>query len=95
MAKAHPSTDRLALLPARYAVRTWMVSTAGLAKDISRLKWKFATNRMRVLFEMACLVPRLLRERRALFRSVGRSAEEQLDFQLRQTANNVKAGLRT
>jgi hypothetical protein len=95
MAKAHPSTDRLALLPARYAVRTWMVSTAGLAKDVSRLKWKFATDRVRVLFEMTCLVPQLLGERRVLFRSLGRSPEEQLDFQLRQTANNVKAGLRS
>jgi GT2 family glycosyltransferase len=74
------------LLPARYAVRTWMVSTAGLAKDISRLKWKFTTDRMRVLFEMAGLVPQLLRERRVLFRSVGRSAEEQLEFQLRQNS---------
>jgi GT2 family glycosyltransferase len=82
------------LLPARYAVRTWMVSTAGLAKDVSRLKWKFATDRMRVLVEMAGLIPQLLRERRVLFRRVGRSPEEQLDFQLRQTANIVKAGHR-
>lgn len=76
------------LLPARYAVRTWMVSIAGLMKDISRLKWKFAADRLKVLFEMAGRVPQLLWERRTLFGSAARSAEEQLEFQLRQSTHH-------
>jgi len=37
------------LLPTRYAFHTWLVSTAGLAKDIGRLRWKFAKDRIEVL----------------------------------------------
>jgi len=77
------------LLPVRHAARTWLVSTAGLAKDISRLRWKFARDRISVLFEMACLFPQLRRERKALFHAVARSPEEHLHFQLRHTSDGV------
>src|SRR5215469_11595728 len=77
------------LLPARHAARTWLISTAGLAKDVSRLRWKFAKDRISVLFEMASLVPQLRRERDTLFRTVSRSPEEQLHFQLRHTSNSA------
>jgi GT2 family glycosyltransferase len=73
------------LLPSRYVFRTWLVSTAGLARDISRLRWNFATDRIGVLFQMAGLSAQLLREKRALFRDASSSPEEHLDFLLRLT----------
>jgi len=73
------------LLPTRYAFHTWLVSTAGLAKDIGRLRWKFAKDRIEVLWHMAGLVTNLLREKRALFRNANISPKEQLDFLLRLT----------
>ncbi len=78
------------LLPARYAFRTWLVSTAGLANDISRLRWKFAADRIGVLFHMTGLLAQLLREKRALFRSASSSPEEQLNFLLRLTDDDVR-----
>lgn len=82
------------LLPARYAFRTWLVSTAGLAKDISQLRWKFAMDRIGVLFHMAGLLAQLLREKRALFREASSSPEEQVDYMLRLTDGDVRAGRR-
>jgi GT2 family glycosyltransferase len=79
------------LLPARYAFRTWVISTAGLAKDISRLKWKTAADRVGVLFYMIRLLAQLLREKRALFRTASSSPEEQLEFLLRLTDGDVPA----
>jgi GT2 family glycosyltransferase len=79
------------LLPTRYAFRTWLVSTAGLAKDLSRLRWKSALDRIGVLFHMVGLVGQLLREKRALFKNASSSPEEQLDFLLRLTDNDVGA----
>jgi hypothetical protein len=80
------------LLPARYALRTWLVSTAGLGKDISRLRWKSAGDRIGVLFHMAGLVTQLLREKRALFRNASSSPEEHLDFLLRLTDDDLRPG---
>ena len=80
------------LLPGRYAFRTWLVSTAGLAKDISQLRWKFAMDRIRVLFHMAGHLAQLLREKRALFRDARSSPEEQVDYMLRLTDGDVRAG---
>jgi GT2 family glycosyltransferase len=73
------------LLPARYAVRTWAISMAALGKDLLRFKWSFATDRIKVLWEMAGLVPELLREKTLLFKNAGCSAEKQLEFLLRLT----------
>lgn len=78
------------LLPTRYVFRTWLVSTAALVKDVGLLKWKFAKDRIAVLFHMAGLVPQLLREKRALFASAHTSPEEQLDFLLRLTEGDVQ-----
>jgi GT2 family glycosyltransferase len=77
------------LLPSRYAFRTWLISTAGLAKDISQRRWKFAADRIGVLFQMVRLSAQLLREKRTLFNDVGSSPEEQLDFLLRLTDDDV------
>ena len=82
------------LLPVRYTFCTWLVSTAGLAKDISHLRWKFARDRIAVLFQMASLVLQLLREKRALFRNASCSPEEQLEFLLRLTDDDVPATCR-
>jgi GT2 family glycosyltransferase len=78
------------LFPARYALRTWLISTAGLAKDIGRLRWKFATDRIGVLFQMAGLVAQLLREKRALFTNANCSPENRLAFLLRLTEDDVR-----
>jgi GT2 family glycosyltransferase len=77
------------LLPNRYAFHTWLVSTAGLAKDIGRLRWRYATDRIAVLYYMAGLVLKLLQEKRALFRNANRSPEEQLDFLLQLTDDDA------
>jgi GT2 family glycosyltransferase len=78
------------LLPARYAFRTWLVSTAGLAKDICQLRWNSAKDRIGVLFHMAGLFGQLLREKKALFRDASSSPEEQLDFLLRLTDDDER-----
>lgn len=77
------------LLPRRYAVRTWLVSSMALAKDLGRLKWKFARSRVRVLSEMAGLMVQLLRERRMMFKEAGRSPEELLQFLLKLSGDKV------
>jgi GT2 family glycosyltransferase len=71
------------LLPLRYAFRTWVVSKLGLAKDLFRLRFRFALDRIGVLMEMATLFPQLRRERKMLFGNAGSSPEKQLDFLLR------------
>jgi len=71
------------LLPVRYAIRAWLVSTAALGKDVSRLRWSFAKDRIQVLAHTASLVPQLLRERKTLFAHASTSPEKHLDFLLR------------
>jgi GT2 family glycosyltransferase len=73
------------LLPVRYAVSTWLVSIAALGKDVSRLRWLFAKDRIAILSQTAGLVPQLLRERKMLFGEPGTSPEKHLDFLLRLT----------
>jgi GT2 family glycosyltransferase len=73
------------LLPLRYVVGTWLVSAAGLGKDLMHLRWVFARDRIRILAEMAGLVPQLIRERKILFENARRSAAAHLDFLLRLT----------
>lgn len=73
------------LLPARYAFRTWIVSAAGLVKDVGRLRWKFAMDRLAVLVQTAALVAQLLREKRALFRNARSSPGKHLEFLLHLT----------
>jgi GT2 family glycosyltransferase len=76
------------LLPLRYALRTWLVSIAGLAKDLSRMRWRSAIDRVRVLFQMALLSRQLLRERRGMFRDANVSPEELLTSLLQLTVDN-------
>jgi GT2 family glycosyltransferase len=71
------------LLPLRYAFRTWVVSKLGLAKDLLRLRFRFALDRIGILMEMVSLFPQLRRERKMLFRNAGSSPEKELDFLLR------------
>lgn len=75
------------LLPTRYAVGTWLASAAGLAKDIGRLRWDFAKDRISVLSKMSSQLVPLLRERRALFASAKRLPREHLNFLLGLTSN--------
>jgi GT2 family glycosyltransferase len=71
------------LLPWRYVTGTWLVSAAALGKDLSRLRWAFARDRIRVLGAMASMVPQLLRERKKLFADARSSPEKHLDFLMR------------
>lgn len=70
------------LLPLRYAFRTWLVSKLGLAKDLFRLRFRFALDRIGVLMEMAGLFSQLRRERKMLFANARRSPEKQLGILL-------------
>lgn len=79
------------LLPARYAWRTWMVSVAGLAKDIVQMRWGFAADRSRVLLRMGGLVEQLLREKKRIFADAGRSADEQLRMLLKLADEDASA----
>jgi GT2 family glycosyltransferase len=76
------------LLPVQYALLTWMASSAGLAKDISRLRWRFAWNRIKVLAELGARIPQLLRERNELYQTGGTTPADQLDRMLRLTSEN-------
>jgi GT2 family glycosyltransferase len=80
------------LLPLRYGLRAWLVSIAGLGKDLSLGRWSFAKDRVRILTDMAGLVPQLLREKKALFGETDRSSGKHLDFLLHlgETAVGVK-----
>jgi GT2 family glycosyltransferase len=73
------------LLPVRYAVMTWIVSTAGLVKDLAPRRWRFALDRITTLWECVRLIPQLLREKRFLFRETGLTPEEHLQRMLRLT----------
>lgn len=90
-------TGRLLLatkfLPWRFVFRTWIVSIAGLAKDIGQLRWNFAMDRIRVLRQMGGVSAQLLQERRMLFSNASTSPEEQLDFLLRLTEDDVRCGV--
>ena len=79
------------LLPRRYVLRTWLISVAGLAKDLTRLRWKFAVDRIAVLLQLAGIVPLLLREKKALFENTNSSPEKQLEFLLRLTDDDVRS----
>jgi GT2 family glycosyltransferase len=73
------------LLPWRYVASTWLISVLALGKDLGRFRWAFAKDRIRVLREMGGLVRPLLRERKTLFETAGRSPAAHLDFLLRLT----------
>ena len=73
------------LLPIRYTFLTWMMSIAGLGRDLSRLRWRFAWDRMRVLAQFGIRIPRFLRERKELHRRGGTTPAKQLDRMLRLT----------
>ena len=73
------------LLPLRYAVRTWLVSTAGLGKDVSPLRWSYAKDRIKTLVATAGLMPQLLRERKELFSEAASSPETHLELLLQLT----------
>jgi GT2 family glycosyltransferase len=78
------------LLPLRYAVRTWLISAAGLGKDVGRLRWSVAKDRIKTLTSTAGLMPQLLRERKELFGNAASSPEKQLDFLLQLTDDAVR-----
>jgi len=71
------------LLPLRYAIWTWLLATAGLAKDLACLQWQTAMDRLEVLLQYSAYIPPLLHEKAALFRAVGITPEQHLETMLR------------
>jgi N-acetylglucosaminyl-diphospho-decaprenol L-rhamnosyltransferase len=80
------------LLPPRYAVSTWVVSIAALGRDVSRLRWLLAKDRIHILSQTAGIVPQLLRERRMLFRDAGITTEQQLKLLLQLSDQESASG---
>lgn len=66
------------LLPWGYALRAWLTSIAGLARDVALFRWQAARDRMNVLKHCFRHLPALLRERRELFTSQSRSPQDAL-----------------
>jgi GT2 family glycosyltransferase len=83
------------LLPMRYIGRTWLVSALGLAKDLSRLRLRFAMSRIAVLLYMARQLATLLRERRQLFKNADISPDEHLSFLVGLANNADSLGVET
>lgn len=76
------------LLPMRYVIRTWLITTAGLAKDLAMLRFQLAKDRMKILMELGFLVPKLFRERKLLFDNADSSPEKHLGCLLGLTNEN-------
>jgi GT2 family glycosyltransferase len=74
------------LLPFGYAVRTWVVSTAAIFKDLrSPGRWPFAKDRIRILAKIAVWLPELFRERKTLFSNARTSPDQHLAVMLQLT----------
>jgi GT2 family glycosyltransferase len=71
------------LLPVKYALITWFVSLAGLARDLGLLRWQRAADRIRVLRECLRYFRPLVRERRRVHRSAQTSPALELERLLR------------
>lgn len=71
------------LLPMRYAFWTWLISIAALSKDLMKLRFQLAKDRLAILLEMAALVPEVLRERKLLFETAGSSPKQHLESLLK------------
>jgi GT2 family glycosyltransferase len=63
-------------LPMKDAAAVWAVSFAGLVCDVVTLNWAQSVRRASVLAEWISWVPAILRERRHLYSTVGRSPSE-------------------
>lgn len=71
------------LLPFQYALRTWLRSVAGLARDLALLRRQRVADRLRVFRESFGCFPDLLRERRHIHRVAQTTPSAQLDRLLR------------
>jgi GT2 family glycosyltransferase len=69
-------------LPWQFAAWTWLLSTAGLAKNIARFEWQTARDRFDVLREYSGYLPQLLREKAALFRAARTNPRKHLENML-------------
>ena len=67
------------LLPARYITTTWLVSLAGLARDLARLRWKRTRDRIEVFRAYARNLPLLVRQRREIYHSARITPRKQVE----------------
>jgi GT2 family glycosyltransferase len=77
-------------LPARYIVRTWLVSAAALARDLVMLRFLFAKDRVKVLAKSVALSGPLFRERKLLFEEAKIAPEKHLEHLLELTDQNAR-----
>lgn len=71
------------LLPANFAIFSWVVSVAGLVRDLMALRFGAAAERSRALSQCVTYLPDLVRERRKLYQSTKTTADEHLQRLLR------------
>jgi len=67
------------LLPLEYPLRTWLFSAAALVRDVGLARGRFAMARAEVLFRTAQDIPKLLQERRNLYRKAKKTSRTQLE----------------
>jgi GT2 family glycosyltransferase len=70
-------------LPSFYMLNTWVVSCLGIGKDILTVRFGEAVAKGKVIAEYARLLPKLLVERRRLYREAGVKPSTQLRRMLR------------
>jgi len=80
------------LLPFEYAMRTWLFSAAALLRDVGLARGRFAMARAEVLFRTAQDIPKLLQERRNLYRKAKKTSRAQLEslLQLGKGSSSTK-----
>lgn len=78
------------LLPVRYALVTWIISAAGVIKDVRQSRWRFAWKRINVLAEFSAKIPQFLRAKSALYRGGEITPANQVQTMLRLAENEPK-----
>jgi GT2 family glycosyltransferase len=76
------------LLPWNYGLKTWLISTAGLAKDLAGPRRRFVGDRLRILLGCGRLIPALLKEKDVLFSRGGITCEEHLARMLKLSSES-------
>lgn len=71
------------LLPLSYTIKTWLATLGGLAADLAKFRWQRARDRVAILSDHTRILPRLMRERRDLYRSGRTNPRQQLERLLR------------
>lgn len=71
------------LLPVRYGIAIWLLSAAGVAKDLGQICPRSAAGRIAAMAQTARQMPGILRERKQIFATARTTPQQQLDHMLR------------